>query len=101
MNVLIYNDDDGEATEYPSRPIIPIAELHSTEPSLRFAKWYSVSSVNPDVVVGEILAHFQLISTSVAIERPMSEPLTSIRSDSVIRISFVSLRDIKFLIYAI
>lgn len=101
VNVLIYDDDDGEPMQYLGRSIIPCAELDTAEPSLQFAKWYPVFSVNPGVVVGEILADFQLIPTPVAIERPMPEPPTPVRSDSVLRISLVGLRDIKFLRYAI
>eukprot|EP00178_Gracilaria_changii_P012106 TRINITY_DN3416_c0_g1_i1.p1 TRINITY_DN3416_c0_g1~~TRINITY_DN3416_c0_g1_i1.p1 ORF type:complete len:2205 (-),score=427.39 TRINITY_DN3416_c0_g1_i1:774-6683(-) len=102
VNVLLYDDDDdGETMEYLGRSIIPCAEMDTAEPSLQFAKWYPVFSVNPGVIVGEILADFQLIPTEVAIERPMPPPPSPIRSDSVLRISLVGLRDIKFLRYAV
>ncbi|KAI0563281.1 Ferlin [Gracilaria domingensis] len=101
VNVLIYDDDDGEIMEYLGRPIIPCAELDTAEPSLQFAKWYPVFSVNSGVIVGEILADFQLVLTELAIEHSMPQPSSPARSDSVLRISLVGLHDIKFLRYAV
>lgn len=101
VNVLIYDyDGEGQLMDYLGRSIIPCAELDTAEPTLQYAKWYPVFSVNPGVIVGEVLADFQLIPTDMAITNPPRPLPTPPRSDSLLRISLVGLRDVKFLQYA-
>lgn len=102
VNVIISDqDDDGQEMKYLGRSIIDSSELDFAEPSLEFSKWYPVFSVNPGVIVGEVLADFQLIPTTVAIARPMPSFSLSSSTDSTLRISLVGLRDVKFLQYAV
>lgn len=101
VNVLIYDwDGKGKPMDYLGRCIIPAIELGSAQPSLEHSKWYPVFSVNPSVIVGEILADFQLIPTEVAISSPMRPLPSPVRSDSTLRISLVGLRDLKLHQYA-
>lgn len=101
VNVLIYDyDGEGKAMDYLGRCIIPSAMLDSDQPSLENSKWYPVFSVNPSVIIGEILADFQLVPTSAVIQSPM-RPLTSPkRPGSTLRVSIVGMRDLKFLQFA-
>lgn len=101
INVLIYDvDDEDEAMQYLGRSIIASAELDTAEPSLDFSRWYPVFSVNPGVIVGELLADFQFIPTDVAIAHPMRPLPPPPKMDSALRITMVGLRDVKFLRYA-
>ena len=101
VNVLIYDfDGENQPMDYLGRSIIPCAELDTAEPSLQFSKWYPVFSVNPGVIVGEVLADFQLVPTELALQNPMPVPPSAVRADSALRISLVGLRDVKFLHYA-
>lgn len=101
VNVIIYDyDDDSTPMKYLGRAIIPSSELDTVDPTLKFAEWYPVFSVNPGVMVGEILADFQLLPTEAAVSRPVPQVAPSIRTQSALRISFVGLRDVKFLKFA-
>lgn len=101
VNVLIYDyDGEGKPMQYLGRSIIPCSELDTVEPSLEFSKWYPVFSVNPGVVVGEVLADFQVMPTELAIQSPMRPLPRPERAQSALRISLVGLRDVKFLQYA-
>lgn len=101
VNVLIYDyDGEGVPMDYLGRCIIPSALLDSVEPSLENSKWYPVFSVNPSVIVGEILADFQLVPTRIAIANPMRTLKSPGRLDSTLRISIVGLRDLRLLQYA-
>ncbi|CDF40303.1 unnamed protein product [Chondrus crispus] len=101
VNILIY-DYDGEdiPMAYLGRSIIPCAELDSAPPTLEHSEWYPVFSVNPGVIVGEVLADFQLIPSEFAIAHPMRPFDPPDRTESGLRISLVGLRDVKFLQYA-
>lgn len=100
VNVLVYDYDEDEPMQYLGRAIISSAELDVVDPSLQFAKWYPVFSVNPGVIVGEILADFQLIPTELSIARPIQPIPSPPYTESALRISLVGLRDVKFLKYA-
>lgn len=100
VNVLIYDFEEERPMKYLGRSIIPCSELDSAEPSLEHSRWYPVFSVNPGVIVGEILADFQLIPAEMALAHPMPPLPPAAKSDSALRISLVGLRDVKFLQYA-
>jgi len=103
VNVLVYDHDDdegAEAMQYLGRSIISSAELDVAEPTLKFAKWYPVFSVNPGVIVGEILADFQLVPNEMALAKPIVMPAAPPSEDSTLRVSLLGLRDVKFLKYA-
>lgn len=96
VNVLIYDDYDEEPVQYLGISIIPRTELDTPKPLLQIAKCYTLFSVNLGVVVGESLAMFLFISSPVVTARPMPESPTSIRYNSVMKISIAGLREIKF-----
>jgi C2 domain len=101
VNVIIYDfDSDEEPMQYLGRAIIPSAEMDTADPTLRFASWYPVFSVNPGVMVGEVLADFQLVPNDVALALPPPVLTPPVRTQSALRISLVGLRDVKFLKYA-
>jgi C2 domain len=101
VNVIIYDyDNDEEPMQYLGRAIIPSAEMDTVDPTLKFAEWYPVFSVNPGVMVGEILADFQLIPNDRALSLPAPTLAPPVRTQSALRISLVGLRDVKFLKYA-
>lgn len=100
VNVLIYDyNGKNKKLDYLGRSIISCAQFDTVEPSLERSNWYPVFSVNPSVIVGEILADFQLVSS----DRALMCPVRSIpppRTSSALRVSLVGLRDVKFLQYA-
>lgn len=101
VNVIIYDyDNDEEPMQYLGRAIIPSAEMDSADPTLKFAEWYPVFSVNPGVMVGEVLADFQFIPNDLAVALPAPILAPPARTQSALRISLVGLRDVKFLKYA-
>lgn len=101
VNVIIYDfDGPHEPMQYLGRSIIPAQELDTPDPTLEHAEWNPVFSVNPGVMVGEILADFQLIPSDLANSLPVPALIPPNRSQSALRISLVGLRDVKFLKYA-
>lgn len=101
VNVIIYDyDNDEEPMQYLGRAIIPSVELDTADPTLKFSEWYPVFSVNPGVMVGEILADFQLIPNETIRGLPVPVLAPPVRTQSALRISLVGLRDVKFLKYA-
>eukprot|EP00172_Hildenbrandia_rubra_P000948 Plantae.Rhodophyta-Hildenbrandia_rubra.ctg15416.p1 GENE.Plantae.Rhodophyta-Hildenbrandia_rubra.ctg15416~~Plantae.Rhodophyta-Hildenbrandia_rubra.ctg15416.p1 ORF type:complete len:485 (+),score=74.99 Plantae.Rhodophyta-Hildenbrandia_rubra.ctg15416:301-1755(+) len=99
INVLIFDDNEDDDPVFLGRAIIPCSELDDRHPSLEYAKWYPVFSVNPGRTVGEILADFQLISQRAAYSQPLIFPSVP-STKSALRVSLVGLRDVKFLQYA-
>lgn len=101
VNVIIYDYDNAdEPMQYLGRAIVPSSEMDTVDPTLKFAEWYPVFSVNPGVMVGEVLADFQLIPNDIAAALPPPVLAPPVRTQSALRISLVGLRDVKFLKYA-
>lgn len=101
VNVIIYDyDSEEEPMQYLGRAIVPSAEMDTADPTLKYAEWYPVFSVNPGIMVGEILADFQLIPNELALALPAPTLAPPMKSQSALRISLLGLRDVKFLKYA-
>lgn len=101
VNVVIYDYDNNETEmKYLGRAIIPSIEMDTADPTLEFSEWYPVFSVNPGVMVGEILADFQLVPADMAARLPPPTYIPPACTQSALRISLVGLRDLKFLKYA-
>jgi len=99
VNVLVYDWDEDNEFDYLGRALVPSSDLDETEPRVEHAQWYPVFSMNPESVVGEILADFQLVEQ----QRAMTVPSLTVMpraTKSCMRISLIGLRDMKFLRYA-